>query len=83
VDTAIDERLVNARDRLRAAVEHSLVPIWLTQTARRCLIDLDLALSGGLSDSQARMLLAQVDALISVAGEAGLPKRGARDADSK
>lgn len=74
---------MNARDRLRDALEHSLVSIWLTQTAQRCLIDLDLALSGGLSDSQARMLLAQVDALISVAGEAPPTNGGAGDADSQ
>jgi hypothetical protein len=58
-----------------------LVPDWLTQTAHQCLIDLDCALSGGLSNPQARILLAQVDALISVVG---MPKSstGTGDADS-
>ena len=83
MDTATThERLVSARARLRSAIEHSLVPEWLAQPARQCLIDLDCALSGGLSDSQARMLLAQVDALASVVGEA-IAKRGPGDADSR
>jgi hypothetical protein len=68
VDTETDERIVTARARLRAALEHCLVPDWLAQAAQQCLIDLDCAMAGGLSDSQARMLLAQVDALISVVG---------------
>lgn len=83
MDTATThERLVSARARLRSAIEHSLVPEWLTQAAQQCLIDLDCALSGGLSDSRARMLLAQVDALASVVGEPAEPKRGPGDADS-
>jgi len=74
--------LVTARARLRSAIEHSLIPEWLAQSAQRSLIDLDCALSGGLSDSRARMLLAQVDALISVV-EPAAPKRGPGDADSR
>jgi hypothetical protein len=66
VDTGTDERITTARARLRDALEHGLVPDWLAQAAHQCLIDLDCALSGGLSHSQTRMLLAQVDALISV-----------------
>jgi hypothetical protein len=83
VDTVTThERLVTARGRLRSAIEHSLVPEWLAQAAQQCLIDLDCALSGGLSDSQARMLLAQVDALISVV-EPVVAGRRPGDADSR
>lgn len=74
MDTEIDERLINARARLRWAVEQSLVPDSLMQTAQQCLIDLDCALSGGLSDSRTRMLFAQVDALISTVGDARTAK---------
>jgi hypothetical protein len=79
VDTATtNERLITARARLASAIEHSLVvPGWLAQPAQQCLIDLDCALSGGLSDSRARMLLAQVDALISVVEPAAA--KGRRD----
>ena len=82
MDTAIHERLINAREQLQSAVENGLVPTSLSQTAQQCRIDLDCALAGGLSSSQARMLLAQVDALISVVGE---PTRSRirRDADSR
>jgi hypothetical protein len=82
VDTAIHERLINARDRLRLAVGNSLVPDWLVQTAQQCLIDLDCALSDGLSGSQMRMLLAQVDALVSAVDDPGRPPNG-RDAGSR
>ena len=77
-----DERLNVARARLRLALESGLVPEWLTQSAQHFLIDLDCALSGGLSDSRARMLLAQVDALIKVVGDPGTPSGGRGDADS-
>jgi hypothetical protein len=82
VDDAIRERLINARAQLRSAVETGLVPVWLSQTAQQCLIDLDCALSDGLSPTKARMVLAQVDAFISVVGD---PRRSrARgDADSQ
>ena len=82
MDTAIHERLIDARARLQSASESGLVPEWLSQTAQQCLIDLDCALSGGLSPSQARMLLAQVDALITTVGDPNRP-RGRRDADSQ
>ncbi|MDB4969314.1 MAG: hypothetical protein JWN44_5003 [Myxococcales bacterium] len=82
MDAALHERLLNARARLSAALEHSRVPEWLAQTAQRCLIDLDGLSSGGLSAGKARMLLAQIDALITVADESGLPTRGRADADS-
>jgi hypothetical protein len=76
------EPLIAARARLASAIEHSLVPLWLAQPAQQCLIDLDCALSGGLSDSQARMLLAQADALISVV-EPAESKRRRDDAGSR
>jgi hypothetical protein len=79
----IPERLMAARAQLRVAIENSLVPLSLTQTAQRCLIDLDFALSGGMSDPQARMLLAQVAALVSVIGDPGTSNRGGHDADSQ
>ena len=82
MDTAIHERLINARTRLRSVVENGLVPVWLQQTAQQCLIDLDCALSDGMSSTQARLLLAQVDALISVVGDPTRP-RIRRDADSR
>jgi hypothetical protein len=83
VDTATThERLLTARAQLLSALEHALVPEWLAQPARQCLIDLDCALAGGLSDSQARMLLAQVDALISVV-EPAVARRRSGDADSR
>src|SRR5207302_971522 len=63
-----DERIATARARLRAALQLGLVPDWLVQAAQQSLIDLDCALAGGLSDAQSRMLLAQVDALITVVG---------------
>ena len=82
MDTEIHERLIDARAELRSAVESGLVPVWLVQTAQQCLIDLDCALSDGLSPSQARMLLAQVEALISVVGDPS-QRRVRRDADSR
>lgn len=82
MDAEIHERLINARERLRAAVDHSLVPAWLAQTAQQCLIDLDCALSDDLSPSKARIVLAQIDALISVVGEPGRSP-GGRDAGSR
>ncbi len=82
VDTAIHQRLTNARARLRSAVDSGLVPVWLSQTAQRCLIDLDCALGDGMSSTRARMLLAQIDALTSVVGELNRP-RSRGDADSR
>lgn len=82
MDTTIHERLINARARLRLAVENSMVPDWLVQTAHQCLIDLDCALSEGLSPSQMRMLLAQVDALITAVEDPGRTPKP-RDAGSR
>ena len=82
MDAAIHDRLENARSRLLSAVEGSVVPPWLAQTAQQCLIDLDCALSDGMSDSRARMLLAQIDALMSVVGDACRPP-AKRDAGSR
>lgn len=79
MDAETHERLIAARAALQSAIEHSLVPEWLLQPAQRCLIDLDCALAGGLSESQSRMLLAQVDALVSVVGDPGPAKGGPRD----
>ena len=82
MDTAIHERLIDARTQLRSAAESGLVPVWLAQTAQQCLIDLDCALSDGMSSTRARMLLAQVEALTSVMADANRP-RIRRDADSR
>jgi hypothetical protein len=81
VDTAIHERLIDARSRLRSALQSGVVPASLAQTAQQCLIDLDCALSDALSSTRTRMLLAQIDALVSVACD-GAPPRTSRDADS-
>jgi hypothetical protein len=83
VDTATtQERLQSARERLRFAMKSSWVPEWLAHSAQQCLIDLDCALEGGLSESRARMLLAQVDALISVV-DPGASNSGRGNADSR
>ena len=82
MDTATHERLIDAHGRLRAAVESGLVPVWLAPTAQQCLVDLDCALGDGMSSTRARMLLAQVDALITVAADPNRP-RTRRDADSR
>ena len=82
VDTALNERLEEARARLRSAIGQSSFPGWFLETAQRCFIDLDCALAGGTSDSQARLLLAHVDALISAAGDAGA-RRIRRDDDPR
>lgn len=71
MDTAVQERLVSARARLRSAIEESSFPSWFVETAQRCLVDLDCALVGGMSETKSRMLLAQIDALITAAGESG------------
>ncbi len=82
MDGEIHDRLVAARARLQSAIEHALIPDWLAMPAQRCLIDLDCALASGLSAPQARMLLAQVDALVSVVSDPGGSAGGKGDVDA-
>lgn len=83
MDSEIHDRLVSARARLQTAIENGLIPEWLAMPAQRCLIDLDCALASDFSPPQARMLIAQVDALVSVVSEPAAPlKRGKGDADA-
>ena len=78
MDSSTRDRLTKTVERLRAALAGGHLPSALTETAQRCLIDMDGALANDLSNGHGCMLLAQAQALLTVAGQG---RRADRDAN--
>ncbi|MCU1278405.1 MAG: hypothetical protein JWM53_1951 [bacterium] len=82
MDEDLHERLTSAAERLRTAVRGVRLPEWIALEARRCVIDVDCALSSGITRGRALMLLSQTEALLTVA-EVARSNRAANDADER
>lgn len=69
MDPSTRDRLIEIQHRLRAALDDCRLPDELAETARRCVIDVDCALATDIANGHGRTLLAQAQALITVASD--------------